>query len=82
MCSVSMVVSSSPVQWPLLKDTTDVEVLKKLVTVINMLSEMDKKLGATDCYDPTKDEYISQLEIRIKDLEEKLLKIKEHVDAP
>ena len=71
MCVVSMVVEGIQRQWPdPIYWPTPVVIDTK--EIIDKLAEIDRKLGAKDCHDPVKDEFIRKLEERIKALEDKL----------
>jgi hypothetical protein len=45
------------------------ELLKKLEQVIEMLGEIDRKMGAKDCFDPKKEEFIRELKEKLALLE-------------
>ena len=68
MCVVSNMIDSARTQWPQ-PQYIPYPVAVDLTDIINKLAEIDKKLGAKDCFDPKKDEYIQQLADRIKQLE-------------
>lgn len=71
MCTLSVVTDMAYQQWghlnswPLPESKTILDVLRKL-------DEMDKKLGAPECVDDRKDDFIRRLEQRIEELERKL----------
>lgn len=75
MCVVSMVVDSARQQWPQ-PQYMPPSYAFELADIIRRLGELDKKLGAKDCYDPKKDAYIQELEQRITALEPKLQKFR------
>jgi hypothetical protein len=67
MCVVSAMIDSSqqwgPIQkwpYPVVQDMSD---------IIRRLAEIDKKLGAKDCFDPKKDSFIQELSERLAALE-------------
>lgn len=68
MCVVSLVVDASQRQWGNIS-TWPAPVVVDMSEVIQKLSEIDKKLGARDCYDPKKDEFLQALERRLKAVE-------------
>lgn len=78
MCVVSNMIDSAGKQWPPFNSGNwNLPTLTEFQQIINKLAEIDRKLGAKDCYDPKKDEVIAQLQARIKELEAKEKKVKE-----
>jgi hypothetical protein len=73
MCVVSMVVDSARQQWPQPQFMPYRQAVD-LSEVIEKLGQIDKKLGAKDCYDSKKDAYIQELRDRIAALEKELSK--------
>lgn len=57
MCVVSMLVDSTQRQWGQIQ-TWPSPVPQDMSEIIRRLAEIDKKLGARDCFDPKKDEFI------------------------
>ena len=80
MCVMSMVTAGMGQQWPEPKfwpkqDLIDVaEILKRL-------DALDKKLGAPNCHEPIKEEFIKSLEQRIAKLEGKEKRSRKKVKA-
>ena len=68
MCVVSVVVDASRQQWGQISQWPT-EVAYDMKDIIRRLDAIDKKLGAKDCYDPKKQEFIAELEARIARLE-------------
>lgn len=68
MCVVSVVVDQSQRQWGSIQ-TWPAPVVVDMSQIIEKLSEIDKKLGAKDCYDPKKDEFLKALADRVAALE-------------
>lgn len=70
MCAVSAVIGTLG-QFPPLQQWT-LPPLYDLRTVLEKLDAIDKKLGAKDCHEPTKQGVIEALEARIAELEKRL----------
>jgi hypothetical protein len=70
MCVVSMVIDGANRQWGNIQ-TWPSPVPQDMSEIIRRLAEIDKKLGAKDCFDPKKDEFIRALQDRIAELESK-----------
>lgn len=71
MCMVSMMVDNARTQWPPVNQCP-LQPAVDLTDIIRRLSEIDNKMGAKDCYDPKKDEFIQQLQDRIAELEKQV----------
>ena len=70
MCVMSMVTTGMGQQWPKpqrwgLQDLIDV------TQILKRLDALDKKLGAPNCHEPVKEQFIKDLETRIAALEAK-----------
>lgn len=75
MCLVSMVTDWHQRTYPVTHPYWDVsDNHKKFKEILDAVKELDKRLGQPDCVDPKKDEYIKELEARIKRLEDQASK--------
>lgn len=68
MCSVSAVIHDIKTNFPPLQSWTYRQIVD-LSEVIKRLDKIDKALGAKDCYEPTKEDFLKQLSDRIAALE-------------
>jgi len=67
MCVVSMVIQGATEQWPK-PNLMNLQTAIDFNDIINRLAAIDAKLGARDCIDAKKEEYIAALEARIAEL--------------
>lgn len=79
MCVMSAVTFEATHQWPQLDTITNLQLLIEIKDILKKLEALDKKFSTKDCVEPGKEEYISQLEARIAELEGQLSKVKEAV---
>lgn len=70
MCAVSAVIRNVQGTMPSL-GVWPYQPAVDLREVIARLDSIDKKMDAKDCFEPTKDSFIKQLEARIAELEAK-----------
>jgi hypothetical protein len=64
-----MVVDGAREQWGQIQNWP-YPVVQDMSDIIERLSEIDKKLGAKDCFDPKKDAFIQELSERLAALEQ------------
>jgi hypothetical protein len=75
MCVVSNMMDSARYQWPPIS-TWPVQTVTDFSEIIKKLSEIDKKLGAKDCYDPKKEAFLKELDDRLKAIEKHIETLK------
>lgn len=68
MCFVSVMIETSKIQAPPVQQWSYESVLD-MKEILRRLDAIDKKLELKDCFDPTKQEFMKQLDERLKVLE-------------
>lgn len=68
MCLVSLVVHGAANQFPPVNQW-GLQQVSEMQKVISLLESIDKKLGAKDCVDETKQKFLDELAERVKTLE-------------
>lgn len=68
MCLVSLVVHGAANQLPPLPQW-NLQQVTDMQRVVRLLESIDKKLGAKDCVDETKESFLAELDKRVKALE-------------
>jgi len=69
MCVVSNMVDSMRGQWPPVQTWPAQQVID-ISQILEAIRKLDEKLGAKDCHDPNKDQFLQELAARVKALEE------------
>lgn len=70
MCVMSMVTTGMGQQWPS-PDYWSRPDLQEIADILKRLDAIDKKLGAPNCVEPAKEEFLKGLDERLKALEAK-----------
>lgn len=70
MCVVSNMIDTAREQWPPIQ-TWPAPVPQEMQEIIRRLADIDRKLGAKDCYDPKKEQFLKDLSDRVAKLEKR-----------